>query len=148
MELQAVLKASSHFWLYSKSLLRFSTSNTLFIVRVARLFKLRRLAPLVSNTDRPGIIVQQPHTLNMVPLHLDSNNINVWASSRKHRQSNYNNCIVFFNNQNTETTKVILIQEPKNHGLAAPTCSSRKQNVGKSLRKSSRTTEYVYLKFT
>lgn len=25
----------------------------------------------------------------------------------------------------------ILIQEPKNHGLAAPTCSSRKENVVK-----------------
>lgn len=84
---------SSHFWLYSKSLLRFSTSNTFFIVRVARLFKLRRLAPLVPNTVRPGIIVQQPHTPNMVPLRQDSNNSNVWESSRKHRHSNYNNRI-------------------------------------------------------
>lgn len=135
MELQAVLKASSHFWLYSKSLLRFSTSNTLFIVRVARLFKLRRLAPLVSNTDRPGIIVQHHTcstwyhcTLTQITLmyervqgSIDSQTIKtVYMKSRDWF------LYVFFNNHNTETTKVILIQEPKNHGLAAPTCSSRK----------------------
>lgn len=38
---------------------------------------------------------------------------------------------VLFNNHNKETTKVILIQEPKDNGLTAPTCTSRKQNVVK-----------------